>query len=96
MPGLSEGPTIIAGRIVFISLFLWGLLLYQFYSASIVGSLLSAPPRWITTLKNLSDSSLDCAMEDIAYSYDYYAVSIIKHKIIFKINPLYNCSMHCQ
>nr|QNL15111.1 ionotropic receptor 64a [Aulacocentrum confusum] len=88
--GLSEGPTNISGRIVFLSLFLWALLLFQFYSASIVGSLLSPPPRWITTLKNLSDSSLDCAMEDVAYSYDYYATTTNPMSLEFydsKIKP---------
>ncbi|XP_046823529.1 ionotropic receptor 75a-like [Vespa crabro] len=73
--GLSDGPRIYSGRIVFLSLFLWGLLLIQFYSASVVGSLLSEPPRFINTLKNLSDSSLEVGIEDMAYNYDYLARS---------------------
>ncbi|XP_043671891.1 ionotropic receptor 75a-like isoform X2 [Vespula pensylvanica] len=73
--GLSDGPRIYSGRIVFLSLFLWGLLLIQFYSASVVGSLLSEPPRFIHTLKNLSDSSLEVGIEDMAYNYDYLAKS---------------------
>lgn len=70
--GLSDGPRIYSGRIVFLSLFLWGLLLLQFYSASVVGSLLAEPPRFINTLKDLSDSSLEVGLEDMAYTYDYF------------------------
>lgn len=77
--GLSDGPRIYSGRIVFLSLFLWGLLLIQFYSASVVGSLLSESPRFINTLKNLSESSLEVGIEDMAYNYDYLAVSVPLH-----------------
>nr|AZQ24966.1 ionotropic receptor [Aphidius gifuensis] len=73
--GLSDGPSIISGRIIFLSLFIWGLLLYQFYSASIVGSLLAARPRWLNSMDNLTDSSLECALEDVAYHRDYFATS---------------------
>ncbi|KAI4485639.1 hypothetical protein M0802_012651 [Mischocyttarus mexicanus] len=73
--GLSDGPRIYSGRIVFLSLFLWGLLLMQFYSASVVGSLLSEPPRFINTLKDLADSSLEVGIEDMAYNYDVLAKS---------------------
>lgn len=73
--GLSDGPSILSSRIVFLSLFIWGLLLYQFYSASIVGSLLAAQPRWILSMDNLTDSNLECALEDVAYHRDYFAVS---------------------
>ncbi|KAK0177987.1 hypothetical protein PV328_001976 [Microctonus aethiopoides] len=73
--GLSDGPRIYSGRIVFMSLFLWGLMLYQFYSASVVGSLLAKKPRWINTLKDLADSSLEIGIEDIAYNYDFFATT---------------------
>lgn len=72
---MSDGPRIYSGRIVFLSLFLWGLLLLQFYSASVVGSLLSEPPRFINTLKDLSDSNLDVGIENMAYNYDYFATT---------------------
>ena len=60
---------------VFLSLFIWGLLLYQFYSASIVGSLLSEPTRFINTLEDLVNSNLEVGIEDMAYNYDLFAVS---------------------
>lgn len=72
--GLSEGPHLYSGRIVFITLFLWALLMYQFYSASIVGSLLAAPPRFINNLIDLANSDLHVASEDIPYSHDYFKV----------------------
>nr|QNL15116.1 ionotropic receptor 64b [Aulacocentrum confusum] len=73
--GLSDGPRLFSGRIVFLSLFLWGFLLYQFYSASVVGSLLAKKPRWINTLKDLADSNLEIGIEDIAYNYDFFATT---------------------
>ena len=50
-------------------------MLYQFYSASVVGSLLAVPPRFITTPQALLESTLDMGAEDIAYNYDFFAVS---------------------
>lgn len=77
-PGIGEGSLTIAGRTVLISLFVWGLLLYQFYSASVVGSLLAEAPRYITTMKDLMNSNIDVYYEDIAYHYDYFRVSKIE------------------
>ncbi|KAI4490035.1 hypothetical protein M0804_004217 [Polistes exclamans] len=91
--GLSDGPRIYSGRIVFLSLFLWGLLLIQFYSASVVGSLLSEPPRFINTLKDLADSSLDVGIEDMAYNYDVLAVSIIFIFDMFLLG-LFDCTYY--
>lgn len=71
---MSDGPRLYSGRIVFISLFLWALMLYQFYSASVVGSLLAVPPRFITTPQALLESTMELGAEDIAYNYDFFAV----------------------
>ncbi|XP_011296663.1 glutamate receptor-like [Fopius arisanus] len=73
--GLSDGPRCYSGRITFLSLFFWGLLLYQFYSASIVGSLLSETSNWITTLQDIVDSNLEVGIEDMAYNHDFFATS---------------------
>lgn len=51
--------------------------MYQFYSASIVGSLLMTKPKTIKTLKNLIDSDLKIAIEDIVYTRDFFIVSMI-------------------
>ncbi|THK33133.1 ionotropic receptor 75a [Diachasma alloeum] len=73
--GLSDGPRCISGRITFLTLFIWGLMLYQFYSASIVGSLLSGSSNWITTLQDLVDSDLEVGIEDMAYNHDFFATT---------------------
>ncbi|KAL7298340.1 hypothetical protein TKK_0008683 [Trichogramma kaykai] len=73
--GLGATPNLSSGRIVFTSVFLWALILYQFYSASIVGSLLAAPSRFITTPEALLESSIEIGVEDIPYNYDFYSNS---------------------
>ncbi|KAJ8670416.1 hypothetical protein QAD02_001675 [Eretmocerus hayati] len=77
--GSSEVPSLNSGRLVFITIFTWALLLYQFYSASIVGSLLGAPPRFINNLKDLADSSLYVASEDVPYLRNFFRVTIDPH-----------------
>lgn len=72
--GLSDGPKIFSGRIVFLSLFLWALMMYQFYSASIVGSLLAPPARFIKNLRDLADSNLQVEFEETPYAHDYFKV----------------------
>ncbi|XP_020706263.1 ionotropic receptor 75a-like isoform X2 [Athalia rosae] len=73
--GLSDGPHLYSGRVVFFTLFLWALLLFQYYSASIVGSLLAEPPRYIRTLKDLLESDMPVGIEDIAYNYNHFATT---------------------
>ncbi|XP_034950704.1 ionotropic receptor 75a-like [Chelonus insularis] len=73
--GVSNSPSTFSGRIVFLSLFLWAFLLYQYYSADIVSSLLAKPPRWIISVKDLLDSNLECGMEDILYSYYFHKLT---------------------
>lgn len=75
--GISEAPHIVSGRIVFLSLFLWSLLLFQFYSADLVGSLLTPSPRWIKTLKDLIDRDLRLGVENLPYHVDFFMVSIV-------------------
>ena len=56
-----------------------GLLIYQFYSAFLVGYLLSEPSRFINTLEDLVNSDLEMGIEDIGYNYDFFAVSLFKN-----------------
>lgn len=49
--------------------------IYQFYSASIVGSLLMEKPKSIKTIRDLIDSSLKLGIEDIVYNKDFFRVS---------------------
>ncbi|XP_011502678.1 PREDICTED: glutamate receptor-like [Ceratosolen solmsi marchali] len=79
--GLSDTPRINSGRIVYTSLFLWAMLLYQFYSASIVGSLLSEKPRFIRTIKDLADSHLEVGIENMSYNHDFFRTTSDKNVI---------------
>ena len=74
--GLSDTPRVISGRIVYMSLFLWAMLLYQFYSASIVGSLLAEKPRFIKNIKDLADSNLEVGIENMPYNHDFFRVNL--------------------
>lgn len=56
------------------SVLLLSLLIYQFYSASIVSYLLMDPPRMINNLEDLRDSSLRAGVEDILIDRAYFAV----------------------
>ncbi|KAJ8670414.1 hypothetical protein QAD02_001673 [Eretmocerus hayati] len=79
--GLSDTPRIFSGRIVFLSIFFWALMLYQFYSASIVGSLLAEKPRFIKTLKDLTESNLDVGATDVGYNHDFFRTTSYKEAI---------------
>lgn len=62
--------------------------MYQFYSASVVGSLLVEKPRYITTPQDVLDSNLAVGSEDIAYNHDFFAVSQEKdHKL--SVDPIF-------
>ena len=63
-----------SGRIVFLTLFVWGLIIYQFYSASIVGSLLATPPKFIKNAIDVANSELEVKFEDIPYVHDWFRV----------------------
>ncbi|XP_023288798.1 glutamate receptor 1 [Orussus abietinus] len=69
--GSHKEPRTYSGRIVFLACIFFSLMLYQFYSASIVGSLLAEPPRYIKTLKDLLDSDMEIGIEDISYTFDF-------------------------
>nr|XP_015837359.1 PREDICTED: glutamate receptor ionotropic, delta-2-like isoform X3 [Tribolium castaneum] len=66
-------PKMACGRITAISIFLLSLIIYQFYSASIVSHLLMKPTNKIRNLKDLTDSSLKVGCEDIIYNKDLFA-----------------------
>lgn len=58
---------------------LLGFSIFQFYSASVVGTLLMQKPKTIKTLRNLIDSSLKTGIEDIVYNKDFFKVSFLPH-----------------
>lgn len=73
--GTSETPHFTSRRCIVLLILLFGFLIFQFYSASIVGSLLMEKPKTIKTLRNLIDSALDVGIEDIVYIRDFFRVS---------------------
>lgn len=59
-------------RIIILSMVLLSILVYQYYSSYIVGSLLITPPRTINTLTDLINSNLKVGVEDLSYNKDYF------------------------
>ncbi|XP_055914710.1 uncharacterized protein LOC129947950 [Eupeodes corollae] len=70
--GLSLSTNLISCRCVIITSLLFSFCIYQFYSASIVGTLLMEKPKTIKTLRNLIQSSLEIGIEDILYNRDFF------------------------
>lgn len=71
----AESPTnIFTGRLVMQILVIFAFCIFQFYSASIVGSLLMEKPKTIKTLRNLIDSGLELGIEDNPYQRDFFVV----------------------
>ncbi|XP_059614923.1 ionotropic receptor 75a-like [Phlebotomus argentipes] len=69
----AESPTnIFSGRLVMQILVLFGFFIFQFYSASIVASLLMEKPKTIKTIRNLMDSSLELGVVDNPYNHDFF------------------------
>lgn len=73
--GSSETPQFTSRRCIIMLILLFGFFMFQFYSASIVGSLLLEKPRTIKTLRNLIDSPLKLGIEDIVYNKNFFRVS---------------------
>jgi hypothetical protein len=65
----------IAWRMSFLAAFILSMMVNINYGASLVSSLLSTPVKTIRTTRDLIDSPLQFAAEDISYSVPYFAVS---------------------
>lgn len=61
-------------RVIVFTLMLNSLLLYNFYTSSVVGSLLSTIPKGPSTINEIIDSPLTLSFEDIGF-----------HKILFQV-----------
>ncbi|XP_061391593.1 uncharacterized protein LOC133327014, partial [Musca vetustissima] len=70
--GLSFSTRSFSGRCIVTTSLLFSFAIYQFYSASIVGTLLMEKPKTIRTLRDLIHSSLEIGIEDIVYNRDYF------------------------
>ncbi|CAH1364653.1 unnamed protein product [Tenebrio molitor] len=70
--GSPSVPRMVCGRITAIFIFLLSVIIYQFYSASIVSNLLIKPTYKIGSIKDLVDSPLKVGCEDIIYNKDLF------------------------
>lgn len=93
--GFFEQIRKLSTRIIFIVFVLFSILIYQFYSCFIVGSLLTRAPKTINTLKQLIDSNLHVGIEDISYNLDFFqlttdklALELLKKKVVVNGKPL--------
>ncbi|CAH1169522.1 unnamed protein product [Phaedon cochleariae] len=70
--GATCYPNLYSSRILSVFVFLFCILVYQFYSASIVSYLLMDPPRTIFNLNDLMKSHLRVGVEDILIDRNYF------------------------
>ncbi|XP_037939521.1 ionotropic receptor 75a [Teleopsis dalmanni] len=70
--GLAFSTTFFSGRCIVITSLFFSFSIYQFYSASIVGTLLMEKPKTIRTLRDLVHSSLEIGIEDLPYNRDFF------------------------
>lgn len=64
-------------KITIFLLTMFAFLIFQFYSGSITSSILQAQPDSIKTLRDLIDTPLQLAVEDVIYSKDFFNVCIM-------------------
>lgn len=61
-----------SSRIFTLTYLMFSLVIYQFYGSFIVGSLLTETPKTIRTMKQLLNSRLDFAMDELPYVQDTF------------------------
>lgn len=71
----ADSCTSTKGRMVLIVFLLLSFVCFQFYSASIVGSLLAPPPRTITTVTKLMESNLKIVLQEHPGSHLIFRVA---------------------
>ncbi|XP_037819649.1 glutamate receptor ionotropic, kainate 2 [Lucilia sericata] len=79
-------------RVLIVSVSIFSILLMQFYGAFIVSSLLSEPPRTITNLQALYNSSLEVGMENISYNYEVFINN--KNPLVSNLYKYRICNKH--
>lgn len=63
-----------SSKITIITVIVFSILIYQFYSCFFIGYFLLAPPKTIRTLEQLLASNLKVSIEDLAYNHYYFKV----------------------
>jgi hypothetical protein len=82
----------VAWRTAFLAAIILSMMVNVNYGASLVSSLLSTPAKTIRTTRDLIDSSLQFAAEDISYSAPYFEVS----NNAAHFNQLHSCHLTDQ
>lgn len=70
--GIIENSRRLSMRILFYSLIVFSMIIYQYYSSFIVSSLLTDPPKSIDSIRKLIDSDLKVGIEDLTYNHDFF------------------------
>lgn len=70
--GYNGNPLLISSRLLTVTILVFSILTFQFYSSFIVGSLLLEAPKTIKTVKQLLNSKLDCFVDDVPYIRDNF------------------------
>lgn len=65
--GYSGDPILISSRIITLTVLVFSLFIFQFYSSFIVGSLLTVSPKTIRTIKQLLHSQLEFGIDNMPY-----------------------------
>lgn len=69
--GSAIFPTLLGGRIIYLNLLILSILLYNYYTSSLVSSLLSSKPDVFETIEELIDSDLQLGIENQPYTFTY-------------------------
>lgn len=73
-------------RILSLFVLVLSVVLYAFYGAAIVTSLLTPPAKSIRSIRQLLDSPVTMGVENTAYTRDYFSVSTVSSYITFNFN----------
>ncbi|EDS39757.1 ionotropic glutamate receptor [Culex quinquefasciatus] len=61
-----------ASKVIIVVMLSCALLIYQYYSSFIIGSLLTSPPRYLNTIRQLISSDLEVTIENLFYLWEFY------------------------
>lgn len=65
-------PLFISSRILTLTILIFSVCMYQFYGSFIVGSLLTEAPKTIKTMKQLFNSRMEFAVDEVPYILDNF------------------------
>lgn len=64
----------VSARIVMFVTFMFSMMIYQFYNANVLSSLLNEQYNYIRSLNDLLESDLKVGVEDMLFNKDYFKV----------------------